>query len=133
MRAGKSGRQLGEEHAGRLRAYLDRVESLPSRGGKLNVSAVALACQFDRAVLYNNPACKQMLADAVAAKGLSGILSGDVAAPGNDTIVRLERRVHQLEQLNEALKAEVYELRRELARRPIIEEHVIETGRRIKL
>jgi hypothetical protein len=130
---GKSGKQLGEEHTGRLRAYLDGVERLPSRGGKLNISAVALACQFDRAVLYNNPACKQMLADAVAAKGLSGILSHDIPNDVDEAKVRLERRVNQLEQLNAALKAEVYELRRELARNPIIEEHVVETGRRIKM
>jgi hypothetical protein len=129
----KSGKQLGEEHSGRLRAYLDEVERLPSRGGKLNISAVALACQFDRAVLYNNPACKQMLADAVAAKGLSGILSNDTVGSVDDAKVRLERRVHQLEQLNAALKAEVYELRRQLACNPIIEEHVVETGRRIKM
>jgi hypothetical protein len=130
---GKSGKQLGEEHAQRLRAYLEQIESLPSRDGKLNVSAVALACQFNRAVLYNNPACKQMLADAVAAKGLSGILSPEIAGGIDDAKVRLERRVHQLEQLNSTLKGEVYELRRELARSPIIEEHVVETGRRIKL
>jgi hypothetical protein len=130
MTAGRSGKQLGEEHARRLRAYIDQVEKLPSRSDKLNISAIALACEFDRAVLYNNPACKQLLAEAIAAKGLSGFVSTD---RGDDTVVRLEHRVHQLEQLNAALKAEVYELRRELARRPIIEEHVIETGRRIKL
>jgi hypothetical protein len=130
---GKSGKQLGEEHAGRLQAYLAGVERLPSRGGKLNVSAVALACEFDRAVLYNNPACKQMLAVAVAAKGLSEIPSHDTANDVDDAKVRLERRVHELEQLNAALKAEVYELRRQLARIPIIEDHVVETGRRIKM
>jgi hypothetical protein len=130
---GKSGKQLGEEHAGRLRAYLDGVEGLPSRGGKLNMSAVALACEFDRALLYNNPACKQMLADAVAAKGLSEVLSHDIAKDVDDAKVRLERRVHELEQLNAALKAEVYELRRQLACSPIIEDHVVETGRRIKM
>jgi hypothetical protein len=130
---GKSGKQLGEDHAGRLRVYLDAVERLPSRGGKLNISAVALACQFDRAVLYNNPACKQMLADAVAAKGLSGIVVHGADAGADDAKVRLERHVHQLEQLNAALKAEVYELRRQLACNPMIEEHVVETGRRIKL
>jgi hypothetical protein len=130
---GKSGKQLGEEHTQRLRAYLDRVDGLPSRGGKLNISAVALACQFDRAVLYNNPACKQMLADAVAAKGLLGILSQGTADDVDDSTARFERRIHRLEQLNAALKAEVYELRRQLARSPVIEDHVVETGRRIKL
>jgi hypothetical protein len=129
----KSGKELGEEHVCRLQAYIDSVDKLPSRGGKLNVSAVAMACQFDRGVLYNNPRCKELIASAVAQKGLVGIVARDATDPEDKAVVRLERRVHDLEQLNAALKAEVFELRRQLARSQIVEEHTIDTGRRIKL
>lgn len=129
---GRSGKQVGEAHARTLQAYLENVEQLPSRRGKVNFSAIALACQFDRAVLYNNPTCRAMLEKAVADKGLVGIVARENQDGNDETKARLERRVHDLEQQNAALKAETYELRKQVARNPIIEEHVLETGRRVK-
>lgn len=130
---GRSGKQVGEAHTRTLQTYLESIEQPPSRRGKVNFSAVALACQFDRAVLYNNPTCRAMLEKAVAEKGLVGTVARDNQDPDDDAKVRLERRIHDLEQQNAALKGEVYELRRQLARNPIIEEHTLETGRRVKL
>jgi hypothetical protein len=129
---GKSGKQVGDAHATRLEAYLANIEKLPSRGGKVNLSAVALACNFDRAVLYNNPTCRTLLESAIAGKDLEGIVPRE---PGerDEEKIRLERRIHDLEQQNSALKAEVFELRAQLNRIPIIEHHIAETGRRIKL
>jgi hypothetical protein len=129
---GKNGKQIGDAHTQRLEAYLASVEKLPSRSGKLNLSAVALACQFDRAVLYNNPGCRLMLEKAVSQKGLEGIVPRGADDRGDEAKVRLERRVHDLEQQNAALKGEVLELRAQLSAIPIIEEHIAETGRRIK-
>lgn len=58
---GKSGAELAKEYAQRLRSYLLSVDRPPMRGGRVNMTAVAKACGFDRQVLYTNPACRALI------------------------------------------------------------------------
>lgn len=67
--SGKSGVEIGVENVARLHAYLDGLASngdpLPMRAGKPNMSAIALACGFDRQVLYKNPAAVALIDEIV--------------------------------------------------------------------
>lgn len=136
-----NGQARGAENAAALAAYVAALEAegrpLPSRGGKLNVSAVALACGFDRAVLYTSAAAKQVLEQALARLGLElpGQERSTATVDGPDP---RDRRILQLEQANVSLKAENGSLRaernalREKVRRfEHIEAHMVETGRRV--
>lgn len=55
MTTSKSTQEIAAEHFRTLKHYLDTVEMLPARGGKLNISAVAEACGFDRASSIPTP------------------------------------------------------------------------------
>jgi hypothetical protein len=112
-------------------SYLDRVAisggKLPSQNGKVNASAVALACGFDRAVLYQNPGARQMLHEAAAKLGLDAQVSTREAV----SVDLRDQRILKLEQENATLKAEVFELRRNVRRLEHVEEIMVETGRRV--
>lgn len=137
MSAGRSGQEVGTENVERLRAYLADLDGrglpLPTRGGEVNVSAIALACGFNRQVLYVNEAAKALLADAVA-KG--GFVREEAAGDGEadekpvTRTDRRDRRIHRLEQENAALKAENAGLRERLRRLEHVET-VMMTGRRV--
>ncbi|MFC5509365.1 hypothetical protein ACFPN9_29555, partial [Bosea massiliensis] len=79
-----SGAALGAENVEKLRRYLrqlsDEKQPLPERNGRANVSAIALACGFDRQVLYKNPGAKRLLAEAVAELGLDAPAPTDAAS-----------------------------------------------------
>lgn len=128
-----SGRQKGDQNVEALKIYLARLlaanEALPAHGGKINITAVALACGFKREVLYQNPRCKQILGEAIKKLGLGSEPAAQTVA--NDGVVLLERRINTLEQENAALYAEVLELRRKLRQFEHIEQHMVETGRRV--
>jgi uncharacterized protein YceH (UPF0502 family) len=128
-----SGVEVGRLHAERLEAYLQSLKaegkSLPSRNGRPNFSAIALACGFDRQVLYKNPACKALLDAAIAEDGLEK--TGSESDADSAEKAALEAKVLKLEQHVVALKAEVEGLRCKLRKFSHIEEHLIETGRRI--
>lgn len=129
-----SGAAAGAENVRRLREYIDALVAegrpLPVRNGKPNVSAIALACGFDRQVLYKNPAAKEALDAAVA---LAGLVAGDPEAADEKPEVRApdrrDRRIHKLEQENAALRGEVAGLRERLRRLQHVESHMVETGR----
>ena len=131
-----SGAEAGAENVRRLRDYLDALRAegrpLPERNGRANVSAIALACAFDRQVLYKNPSAKALLDEAVARLGLARVEDADAVdakpKPANDP---RDRRIHKLEQENVALKAEVVELRHRLRRVAHVESHMADTGRRV--
>jgi hypothetical protein len=138
----RSGPQKGAENAERLRAYLAGLggegRALPERGGKVNVSAIAMACGFDRNVLYTNPAARALLEGALSTLGLEGPgRAREAPAPAAGPDPR-DRRINQLEQANASLKAENGALRAErnnlrerLRRLEHIEAHMVETGRRV--
>lgn len=128
---GRSGRDIGADHAASLRRYLSAVDALPARDGKVNMSAVALGAGFDRQVLYKNPECARLLDEAVREKGLAGVESRDGAA-ADPQKVALERRVRQLEKMNASLMAENEALRERLWRLEHIERHILAAGRTVR-
>jgi hypothetical protein len=125
-------REIGNEHVTALKRYIEGLrssgEGLPSRSGKLNISAVALACGFNREVIYQNPHCRALLQEAAKLIGLRGVECKEEQAEVGK--VRLERRITQLEQQNAALVAEVFDLRRKLEQLRHIEE-MFEEGKRV--
>ncbi|WP_127752628.1 hypothetical protein [Devosia sp. 1566] len=132
-----SGADIGANNASRLAEYLSGLETagigLPVRGGKPNMSAIAIACSFDRQVLYKNPAAASLLEDFIARHPIAG--SGtDVVVDREDkpTADKRDNRIRQLEQQLAAARAEVSGLREQLRRYRHIEEHVISTGRGVR-
>jgi hypothetical protein len=129
----QSGAIMGAENAKRLAAYLNQLSAasrgLPARSGKINTSAVALACGFNRAVLYQNPAARQLLQEAAAKLGLDAEVVARKASP----VDLRDHRIQKLEQENANLKAEVFSLRRTLRKVEHIEEIMVETGKRVSL
>jgi hypothetical protein len=129
----KSGGAIGAENVERLKSYLDALEResrpLPMRGGEPNRSAIALACGFDRQVLYKNPAAKALLAAAVE-KLDTGVAQDDEAKPEPKSD-RRDRRILSLEQQNAALRAENAGLREKLRRLEQVEDIMVTTGPRV--
>ncbi|CDZ25751.1 Hypothetical protein NGAL_HAMBI490_05850 [Neorhizobium galegae bv. officinalis] len=119
--------QISEEHFIRLEAYLEKIEAaglkLPSRGGKVNKTAVATACGFNRETFTQNKRFERRLSDAVVALGLDGPAAPE--PPRRDGADKA--RITILEQQLASLRGENYELRRRLARY----EHATLTGRRV--
>lgn len=72
---GLSGGEIGERHVAALRAWLNDLEAagqlLPTRNGRINLSAIAIACGFDRQALYKNPAARALPEEAVGRLGTS--------------------------------------------------------------
>jgi hypothetical protein len=140
----RSGRQIGAEHVEKLRSYLDELRSnatrLPSRGGKVDKSAIALACGFDRQTLYNNAEAKALLEQAVEDLGVdcqSGQVPNSRAAHLEQLMDRRDRRIQRLEEMLETRTAEVTELRRtnkslleRLRQYEVMEEFMTTSGRR---
>lgn len=143
----KSGRDVGVRNVERLRAYIAGLEAegkpLPRRAnGTVNKSVIALACGFDRGVFRDNPAASQLLKDA------SGEVAGqDAPAPVNgrqiataraldakdDRIQSIEERLVSRDAENDELRRQVRDAEQRLARYALIEEHIVETGKRIIL
>ncbi|MBJ3784190.1 hypothetical protein [Devosia sediminis] len=132
--SGKSGVEIGVENVARLQAYLDGLaavgEPLPMRAGKPNMSAIALACGFDRQVLYKNPAAVALI-DEIVARAPAREPEADTDPEEKPRSDRRDQRIMQLEQQLAAARAENAGLRERLRRLQHIEEHVTETGRRI--
>ena len=132
MTDSKSGSVVGAENVAHLKSYLEALEregrALPMRGGEVNRSAIALACRFDRQVLYKNPAAKALLDVAIKKLGLAE--AEDDAEP----IVKTDRRderIRTLEQQNASLRAEITGLREKLRRLEQVEDIMVTTGRRV--
>lgn len=128
----KSGQQIGQDYVAALEAYLQALRTegkgLPSRNGKVSMSAIALAAGVDRQSLYKNPNCRALLETAAQEMGLSGIEAREAPAPKDDG---KDQRIQTLEAQVASLQAEVHGLRRQLVRFSHIENHMIETGRRV--
>ncbi|MEY9397447.1 hypothetical protein ACVME8_006526 [Bradyrhizobium diazoefficiens] len=133
MADAKSGSVLGAENAETLKNYLEALERegrpLPMRAGEPNRSAIALACGFDRQVLYKNPAAKALL-EAANAK-LPAVAAGEEEAKPEAKSDRRDRRIMTLEQQNAAQRAEIAGLREKLRRLEQVEDIMVSTGRRV--
>lgn len=120
--------QISEYHYRRLEEYIQRLREaelkLPSRGGKVNKTAVATACGFNREIFAQNKRFETVINDAVKQLGLEVVAKAPETDPRNK---RDKARILVLEQALAALRSENYELRRKLARY----EHATTTGRRV--
>jgi len=127
----KNGQQLGAENASAIERYLDALKAdgrgLPSRNGKVSMSAVALAAGLATQNVYKNPACRSMLEKAAQELGLAPIGREDGQAKDDPR----DRRIQSLEARIASLQAEVEGLRSKLRRFAHIEQHMVETGRRV--
>jgi hypothetical protein len=135
----KSSTEMAREYEARLENYLSQVDALPSRRGKVNVSAIAAACGFDRQVLYKNKVARQMLEEASRQKGLTGIVSSDSPELGHvasedwvpaarlreeqQRVAALEKRLSEMIARNAALNARIRQ-------NTMIENQLISSGRR---
>ncbi|WP_279479469.1 hypothetical protein [Aureimonas sp. SK2] len=122
----------------RLEAYLDAVtaagDALPMRNGKPNLSAIAIACGFDRQVLYKNPGAVSLLAAFFERQPSTASTSSNPDDPEDDQKPvhdRKDRRIQQLEQQLSAVRAENVALREKLRRLQHLEDYMVETGRRV--
>lgn len=127
----KSGQQLGAENANAIELYLDALKAdgkgLPSRNGKVSMSAVALAAGVATQNLYKNPSCRELLEKAAQELGLAPIGREEGKAKDDPR----DRRIQSLEARIASLQAEVEGLRSKLRRFAHIEQHLVETGRRV--
>lgn len=120
-------KEIGAENVRKLTSYLTGIDALPARGGKANMTAIAVASGVDRQALYKNPECRILLQDAIQNKGLVGIED----RPEEDRErAALERKISDLQRKNDSLYAEVHELRRKLKEYQHIEE-MLEQGKRV--
>jgi hypothetical protein len=120
--------QISEENYHRLEEYIGRLKDaglkLPSRGGRVNKTAVATACGFNRETFTQNKRFEKLINDAVEELGLDISTKAPEVTPRNS---RDKSRILVLEQHLAALRSENWELRRKLARY----EHTTTTGRRV--
>lgn len=133
MAESKSGSAIGADNVERLKNYLEALERegrpLPMRGGEPNRSAIALACEFDRQVLYKNPAASALLSAAIE-KQAPVEATEDEPKPEVKSD-RRDRRILSLEQQNAALRAENAGLREKLRRLEQVEDIMVTSGRRV--
>ncbi len=133
MTGKRSGKQIGADYVEMLTKYLDALRAdgkcLPSRNGKVSTPAVALACGVDRQSLYKNVRCRELLEQAAQELGLQAIETRATGPTTQDDTKT--QRIQVLELQVASLQAEVEGLRRKLRNFAHIEEHLVETGRRV--
>lgn len=124
-----SGREKGAENVRRLRAWLESVDTIPSKGGKVAVVEIARATGIDRQAFYRNPVIQNLLTEAAITKGLRPIEERTAADTGDGVRRALEQRINRLEQANAALIVENQGLRAKLKRYEALEAQLVQTGR----
>ena len=136
-----SGRERGEENLAKVRRYLADLkaasESLPVQDGRPNITAIADASGVLRNVFYTNAGVKRLLAEFIGGVGEVKMEPTGLARAQRQLDMK-ERRILQLEQQLASVKAETEELRKRLAaaeqkliRYRVIEEDVLQAGRRV--
>lgn len=135
----KSSLEMAREHEARLMHYLADTSALPLRAGKVNATAVASACGFDRQTLYKNKTCRSLLEAAALDQGVPFIVPADPAGDLSDvpeTMVpisklhEMQRRVDHLEKRMSEMTARNASMRAQLQQHSLIEEHLISAGKR---
>ena|SRR5690554_2547996 len=118
------------------------------RQGQLNRTEIASECGFAKSALRQNPAVKaalEALETCLRARGTLPPAKGEktpqtqheAATASVDRRVatlnnRTEQRVKALEEQNASLRAEVLELREQVKRYQIIDDHLAQTGRMVR-
>lgn len=136
--AGSNGVLDGRANAAQFRAWQQEVEDFKPyiSQGTLNISKVSRESGVDRNAFYSNPEIRdQLLPELLDALESRGLLKARVAMPA--TVVVQERRsastsdavVKRLMEQNEAYKAEIAELRKELKKQNTVRNMLLETGR----
>ena len=136
-----SGRERGEENLAKVRRYLAGLKAtrqmLPLENGRPNITAIAEAVGVLRNVFYTNAGVKRLLADFIGGLGKGREQPAGVAHAERQLDIK-NRRILQLEQQLASVKAETEELRKrlaaaeqKLARCKVIEEEVLQAGRRV--
>jgi hypothetical protein len=136
-----SGRERGEENLAKVRGYFAGLKAtrqmLPLENGRPNITAIAEAAGVFRNVFYTNAGVKRLLADFIGGVGEGSERPTGVAHAERQLDIK-DRRILQLEQQLASVKAETEELRRrlvaaeqKLARYKVIEEEVLQAGRRV--
>lgn len=135
----KSSLEMAREYEAKLADYLAGAPTLPLRAGKVNATAVATACGFDRQILYKNKACRTMLAAAAHDQGVPFITAphrdeedGCEAEPmvPASKLREEQRRVGVLEKRLSEMTARNAALTARLRQHSLIEDHLIAAGRR---
>lgn len=74
----KSNREIADENLAKLREWLDTADVIPERGGKANISAIAVAAEVDGQDPFRDEA-RAAIQVAVEKKCLGmGVMNGDV-------------------------------------------------------
>lgn len=130
----RSGAQIGAENFSKLQAYLVQLENeggkVPlTKDGRPNLSAIALACGFDRQVLYNNPRCKDIIQTKLRVIGGTTQTTEPTAKASYDP---KERRIRELEKQVADLTERLGQAEKKLAEAQVYQklyEHACATGR----
>jgi hypothetical protein len=136
-----SGRERGEENLAKVRRYLAGLQAarqlLPLQDGRPNITAIAEASGVLRNVFYTNAGVKRLLAEFIGGHGEGQQEPTGLARAQRQLDIK-DRRILQLEQQLASVKAEAEELRKRLAaaeqkliRYRVIEEEILQTGRRV--
>jgi hypothetical protein len=136
-----SGRERGEENLAKVRRYLDGLkatgQSVPLQDGGPNITAIAEASGVLRNVFYTNAGVKRLLAEFIGAPGEGKQEPTSLTRAQRQLDIK-ERRILQLEQQLASVRVEAEELRKRLAvaeqkliRYRVIEEEIVQAGRRV--
>jgi hypothetical protein len=136
-----SGRERGEENLAKVRRYLAGLQatgqSLPFGDGRPNITGIAEASGVLRNVFYTNAGVKRLLAEFIGGLGEDQKEPAGLARAQRQLDIK-ERRILQLEQQLASARAEAEELRKRLAaaeqkliRYRVIEEEILQAGRRV--
>jgi hypothetical protein len=148
-----NGQQLAAENLKRFESWSQEREAAGDwadyiRQGQLNRTEVAAECGFAKSVLRQNPAVKAALealesrlrAEGALPPGKGGKSPQAQAEAASASVERRivtlnnrsEQRIKALEEQNAALRAEVLELREQLKRYQMIDDHLAQTGRMVR-
>ena len=136
-----SGRERGEENLAKVRRYLDGLkatgQSVPLQDGGPNITAIAEASGVLRNVFYTNAGVKRLLAEFIGGPGEGNQEPAGLTRAQRQLDIK-ERRILQLEQQLASVRVEAEELRKRLAvaeqkliRYRVIEEEIVQAGRRV--
>lgn len=135
---GSNGAQDGERNVQTFLAWLADVEDFKPYiyQGVLSVSKVARECRLNRDVFYTNPEIRDVHWPALNRRlEDEGVLKPRIARPVEairrppQRSAASEARIKQIQEENEAIKAENHELRKQLEKFKGIDEILHTTGR----